>query len=180
MPRVICSDYYSSSSEPESEGSDKEALHLSSESEADEDNPEPDVTNPDLDVTNSMTLCHAGIPIRAYSFPEEDPGLNLYAPFRHHVDYRLAHFFNRAKTSQGNIEQFLQEGILQGLNPAHHVQFRLAYTMYKLVDAATNEPRWQSGMVDYPLLNRVQFHYWNIISAVKYLLRQKAYAGDMV
>jgi len=35
-------------------------------------------------------------------------------------------------------------------------------------------------MVDYPLLNGVQFYYRNIISMVKYLLRQKAYAGDMV
>jgi len=113
------------------------------------------VTNLDSNVTNSITLCYAGIPICAYSFPEEDPGLNLYSPFRHHVDYRLARLFNRAKTLQRNIEQFLQEGILQGLNPVHHVQFRSAYTMYKLVDAATNEPQWQSSVVDYPLLNRV-------------------------
>ena len=52
--------------------------------------------------------------------------------------------------------------------------------MYKLVDAASNELHWQSGVVDYLLLNGVQFHYRNIISLVKYLLRQKAYAGDMV
>jgi len=103
MLRVVCSDYDSPSSEPESEGSDKEALCLSSESESDEDNLEPDVTNPDPNVTNSMTLCYAGIPIHAYSFPEEDPGLNLYALFRHHIDYRLARFFNCPKTSQGNI-----------------------------------------------------------------------------
>jgi len=138
------------------------------------------VTNPDPDVTNSMTLCHAGIPIRAYSFPEEDPGLNLYAPFRYHIAYLLACFFNRAKTSQGNIEQCLREGILQGLNPGHHVQFHSAYTTYKLVDATTNKPRWQSGLVDCPLLNGLQFHYRNIILVVKYLLRQKSYAGDMV
>ena len=105
-----------------------------------------------------MTLCHAGIRICAYSFPEEDPGLNLYAAFRHHLNYRLARFFNRAKTSQGNIEQFLRQGILQGLNLVHHVQFRSAYTMYKLVDATTNEPRWQSGVVNYSLLNGVRFH----------------------
>jgi len=104
MLKVIYSDYDSPSSEPESEGSDKKPLCLSSESESDEDKPEPDMTNPDSNVTNSMTLCYAGIPICAYSFPEEDRGLKLYAPFQHHVDYRLAYFFNYAKTLQGNIE----------------------------------------------------------------------------
>jgi len=170
MLRVVYSDCDSPSSEPESEGSDKEALHLSSDSESDEDNPQPDVTNPDRDLSNSIALCSIGIPIHTYSFPEEDPGLNLYALFKQHVDYHLAHFFNCLKTSQGNIEQFLRQGILQGLNLAHHIQFRSTYTMYKLVDVTTNEPQWQSGMVDYPLLDGVHFQYWNIISAVKYLL----------
>jgi hypothetical protein len=52
--------------------------------------------------------------------------------------------------------------------------------MYKLVDATANEPQWYSGTVNYPLLKGVRFRYRNIISAVKYLLRQKAYAADMV
>jgi len=139
MLRVICSDYDSPSSELESEGSNKEALHLFSESESDEDNPEPDMINLDPNMTNSMTLCHTDIPICAYSFLEEDPGLNLYASFQYHVDYHLACFFNHAKILQENIEQFLWEEILQCLNLMHHVEFHSAYTMYKLVDAATNE-----------------------------------------
>ncbi|KAF8430918.1 hypothetical protein BGX38DRAFT_1146770 [Terfezia claveryi] len=83
-------------------------------------------------------------------FPEEDPNFNLYAPFRDSVDYRLARFFNSAKTSKGKIEQFFRDGILKSLNPTHKVQFHSAYTMYKLVDAAANEPRWRSGMRHHP------------------------------
>ena len=52
--------------------------------------------------------------------------------------------------------------------------------MYKLVDAAADEPAWHSGIVNYPLLKGVRFRYHNIITAVKYLLRQKAYEADMV
>jgi len=157
----------------ESGGSDKEPRDFFSESESDDDSTQPD-------TSNLIIHSHAGIPIRELVFPEQDQSFNLYAPFRHPVDYRLARFFNPAKTSQGKIEQFFRDGILQGLNPTHDVQFRSAYTMYKLVDAAPNETRWYSGTVDYPLLNGVQFHYRNIISTVKYLLRQKVYASDMI
>ena len=34
--------------------------------------------------------------------------------------------------------------------------------------------------MNYPLLKGVRFHYCNIIAAVRYLPRQKVYAGDMV
>ena len=52
--------------------------------------------------------------------------------------------------------------------------------MYKLVDAAADEPDWHSGIVNYPMLPGVRFRYRNIIAAMKYLLRQKVYAADMV
>ncbi|KAF8415915.1 hypothetical protein BGX38DRAFT_1244983, partial [Terfezia claveryi] len=96
------------------------------------------------------------------------------------VDYRLARFFNAVHASEKKIDQFFKNGILQALNPTHRVQFQSAHTMYKLVDKAADEPCWYSGKVDYPLLKGVQFRYRNIISAVKYLLRQKVYAADMV
>ena len=96
------------------------------------------------------------------------------------VDYRLARFFNSAKTSRKKIDQFFKDGIFKGLNPKHHVQFRSAYTLYKLVDAAASGPCWHKGTVNYPLQKAVPFRYRNISSAVKYLLRQKAYAADMV
>ena len=32
----------------------------------------------------------AGIAIRKYSFPEENPSFNLYAPFCNRIDYQLA------------------------------------------------------------------------------------------
>ena len=39
------------------------------------------------------------------------------------------------------IDQFFKDGILKDLNPTHRVQFRSSYTLYKLVDAAVNEPQ---------------------------------------
>ncbi|KAF8426775.1 hypothetical protein BGX38DRAFT_1278901 [Terfezia claveryi] len=171
---AICSpDYLSSDTEFASKGSDKEARDFSSESESDDEGQQPDIG---VSINNP----HAGIPIRKHSFSEEDPNFNLYAPFRDSVDYRLACFFNSAKTSKEKIEQFFCDGILKSLNPTHEVQFHSAYIMYKLVDAAANEPRWHSGMVNYPLLLGVQFHDRNIISAVEYLLCQKPYASDLI
>jgi len=104
----------------------------------------------------------------------------LYSPFRHAIDYRLARFFNAVQASEKKINQCFKDGILKGLDPTHQVQFRSAYTLYKLVDKAADESGWHSGKVDYPLLKGVPFRYHNIISTVKYLLRQKLYAVDMV
>ena len=68
---------------------------------------------------------------------------------------------------------------MNDINPMHYVQFRSAHTMNKLVDMVASGPRWYAGMVDYPLLKGVPFHYRNIVSAVRYLLRQEAYVANM-
>ncbi|RPB21143.1 hypothetical protein L211DRAFT_851742 [Terfezia boudieri ATCC MYA-4762] len=140
-----------------SEGSNREAQDFSGESESDEE----------------------GNPIRQHVFPEADPTFNLFAPFHTLIDYRLACFFNSTKTSKAKINQFFKDNLLKGLNPIHQVQFRTAYSMYKLINAATDEPSWRSGIVNYPLLKGVDFYYRNIIEAVKYLLYQKVYANEM-
>jgi len=102
-------------------------------------------------------------------FPEQEPGYNLFTLFWNRIDYRLVRFFNSARTSKTKVDQFFKDGILSNINPRHHVQFRSAHTMYKLVDAAASGPRWYPGTVDYPLLKGVPFRYWNIVSAVRYL-----------
>jgi len=48
------------------------------------------------------------------------------------------------------------------------------------VDEVADEAGWHSGKVDYLLPKEVPFLYRNFISTVKYLLRQKIYAADMV
>ena len=186
----------------EDEGSDREAREFENDSESEDAVSEPgfedersdpgsddessdrEAQGPESDSegpqTNVIAQVLAGTPIRGYAFPERDPSYNLYAPFRHGVDYQLAHFFNTAKTSQGNIDKFFRGGVLKALNPTHHVQFRSAYTMYKILDTGADEPRWQKGKVNYPLQNGVKFRYRNILSALKYLLRQKAYVNDML
>jgi len=113
-------------------------------------------------------------------FPEQEPGYNLFPPFRNRIDYRLARFFNSARTFETKVDQFFKDSILNNINPIHHVQFHSAHTMYKLVDTAASRPYWYPGMVDYPLLKGVLFHYRNIVSAVRYLLQHKAYAANMV
>jgi len=159
-----------------SEGSDREARQFSSESESESES-ESDEASQQIDV---IKYPGAGNPIREHVFPECDINFNLFAPFKTPIDYRLARFFNSTKTSQAKIDQFFKDNLLKALNPTHQVQFRSAYTMYKIIDAAACEPSWSSGAVNYPLLKGVGFHYRNIISAVKYLLRQKVYATDMV
>jgi len=86
----------SSDSELESEGSDKEAQDYSSDSESHEESQQSD-------TAIAITQLVAGIPIRAHCFPERDSEFNLYSPFRHAIDYRLAHFFNAVQASEKKI-----------------------------------------------------------------------------
>ena len=149
------------------------------DSESDGEGQEIAPTNQTSTISSVTQPC-AGTPIRDVVFPERDPDFNLYAPFADRIDYTLALFFNRAKVSRAAINEFLKDGILNDLNPTHKVQFSSAYQFYKLIDAVADEPSWYSGTVDYPLQKAVMFRYRNIISVVKYLLRQKVYAVDIV
>ncbi len=83
-------DASNSDPETEDEGSDKEAREFSVGSESDGEGP----------LDNEIPQLCAGISIREHTFPERDPNYNLYAPFQHHTDYRLARFFNAAKIIQ--------------------------------------------------------------------------------
>ena len=165
------SNFVSPDLESENEGSDRELLDISGDYDSDGGAQLSDPVGPQE--------C-AGTAIRKYTFQEENPDYNLFSPFRHRTDYQLARFFNSAKTSKAKIDQFFKNDILKALNPTHNVQFKSAYTMYKLVDNAAKEPSWNFGKVDYHLQKGVKFSYRNIISAIKYLLRQKAYADEMV
>ena len=62
----------------------------------------------------------------------------------------------------------------------HHVQFRSASMLYNLVDAAASVLSCHKGTVNDPLQKAVPFRYRNFVTAVKYLLRHKAYAADML
>ena len=159
-------------SETPTEGSDKEARCFSTDSESNAEGRQPDRENPQYDAT-------CGTPIREHLFLEQDSGFNLYALFSNPVEHRLAHFFNLAKTYKKKLDQFFNDGILKGLNATHHVQFGAAYTLCKLVDTAASGPYWHKGTMKYPLQKGVPFRYRNIVTAVKYLLRQTAYAADM-
>ena len=159
---IVSQDYGSSDIEYESDRSDREARSFTSD-------PEP---NGDGQPSDSLDLrARAGIAIRKYSFPEENPSFNLYAPFRNHIDYQLAQFFSSSKISSAKINKFFKDRILNDLNPTYMVQFRSAHTLHKLRDATVNESSWYSGKVNYPLQKGVKFRYRKLISVVKYLLR---------
>ena len=113
-------------------------------------------------------------------FPEQDPDFNLYAPFPNHIDDTLARFFNRAKASRADINEFFKDRILNDLNPIHKVQCISAYQFYKLIDAAADVPSSYSRTVDYLLQKAVMFRSRNIIAKLTYLLTEKVYAVDMV
>ena len=181
---IVSKDHGCSDIEYESEGSDRESRGFTSDPEPDRDSrgstsdPEPDGEG---QLSDKVDLkLRTGIAIRKYSFPEENPNFNLYAPFRHRIDYQLARFFSSAKISSAKINQFFKDGILKDLNLTYTVQFRSAHTLHVLMDATVNEPSWYSGQVNYPLQKGVKFRYRKLISAVKYLLRQKVYAESMV
>jgi len=52
--------------------------------------------------------------------------------------------------------------------------------MDKLLDAIAREHGWLSAIVSYPLRKAVSFWCPNIITLVKYLLRHRAYEGDIL
>ena len=78
---IVSQDYGSSDIEYESEASHREARGFTS-------NPELDGESHPSDPVYLKP--HAGIDIRKYSFPEENPSFNIYAPFRNHINYQLA------------------------------------------------------------------------------------------
>ena len=78
-------------SETPTEGSDKEVRYVSTDSEYDDEGQHSDTENPQHDPT-----CRTRI--HEHLCPEQDSVFNLYASFRNPVDYRLARFFNSAKT----------------------------------------------------------------------------------
>ena len=168
---IVSQDYGSAELEYESDGSDMEARSFTSYPKLDGDGQPSD----SLDLRP-----RAGIAIRKYSFSEENPRFNLYAPFPNYIDYQLAQFFSSSKISSAKINKFFEDGILKDLNPTYIVQCRSAHTLHKLMDATTNEPSWYSGKVNYPLQKGVKFRYRKLISVVKYLLRQKVYADNIV
>jgi len=80
--------------EPTSEGSDREVRYFASDSDSDSNagGQQPNTRGTQYQVAS-------GTPIREHLFPEQDPAFNLYAPFSNAVDYRLARWFNSARTS---------------------------------------------------------------------------------
>ena len=78
---IVLQDYSSPKIKYESDGSDREAQDLSSDSEPDSEGQLSDHVNLKLPV---------GIAIKKYSFPKENAIFNLYAPFRYCIDYELA------------------------------------------------------------------------------------------
>ena len=120
--------FETSTREGQDEGSDREVLDFSC-----------DKSHSECYRVDEV-IQRAGTPIQVYSFPGQDPSYNLDAPFRHSIDYQLARHLIPPKKPKSKIYHFFNNNILKNLNPMHKVQFRSAYTLYKLIDSAANEP----------------------------------------
>jgi len=75
-------------SDPTCKGSDNEVRYFTSDSESDAEDEQLDVEAQQPNTLNTHVAY--GTPIAKYVFPEQEPGYNLFAPFRNGIDYRLA------------------------------------------------------------------------------------------
>ena len=114
LSAIVSQDYGSSNIEYESKGSDRETRGFISD-------PEPDSEGQPSDPV--YLKLRAGIAISKYSFPEENPTFNLYAPFPYYIDYQLVQFLGRSKISSTKIDKFFNDKILKDLNTTYNVQW---------------------------------------------------------
>ncbi|KAF8473800.1 hypothetical protein BDZ91DRAFT_845281 [Kalaharituber pfeilii] len=179
------------------DGSDFEEIHFNNLSPTDE---EDNLGNASSDTASrtsaspSVEICErtlpfpseykAGVPLRQHMFRHpRNASSNIFQPFANALDYKLARFFQTSGISRFRIDEFFKDGIMAAAaenDPTYRVSFRSSHTLHKLLDSMASEPQWTEGIVKYRLEPETQFYYRNILQCTKYLLRQRAYAENMV
>jgi hypothetical protein len=152
-------------------------------SDIEHDSDSEDVSrHPDKSIPCSQqTIPDAGKPIGDVTGYEElnqamldDP----WAPFCSERDFNLASWFVRSKVPKTRINDYFGKG----LGGMERGSFRSAYTLEKQLETldpfreylSWTEATLESGK------HLTKFYYRNIVSCVRYLIRQVAYRGDMV
>ena len=87
-------------------------------------------------------------------------------------------FFHNSKTSLQDIDRFFKDGL--GLLGAASVHFKSGYTWREMMRELVDQPQWHKGTVDFHRQQTCVFHYRDIKSGIRYLLRQRTFAQHLV
>jgi len=146
---------------------------------------ESDATPPADNAIQIPMDREAGKAVAAYPFQKpRDPKYNFWWPFRNAMDYKLTCLFCLAHVPRVQVDEFFRSGFLTSGSDASHISatfsFKSSYTLYKKIDKMAIDPPWKNGFVDFKLATNIEFWYRDILLVLKYLLRQKSFASQMV
>jgi len=109
------------------------------------------------------------------------PSWNLLSPFMTAYEYKLARFFHQSKTSMKQIDQFFHdELLLRDTFQSLRVEYKSGHTWRNKMRGLVDQPELQNGTVDFHLQREVKFFYRDVVEYICYLLRQKAFAQDLI
>ena len=126
-----------------------------------------------------------GKAVTAYPFQKpRDPKYNFLWPFRNAMYYKLACVFCLANIPSVEVDEFFSSSFLTSESDASHISltffFKLSYILYKKIDKMAIEPPWKNGFGNFKLATNIKFWYLDILLVLKYLLRRKSFASQMV
>jgi len=79
------------------------------------------------------------------------------------------------------IDQFFHDDLLtMKTSPMLKIRYKSGYTCRTKMRVLVHEPEWQNGTVDIHLQAGVKFFYRDMVECIRYLLRQKVFAKDLV
>ena len=158
--------------------SDHEVLEEENDND-DLDDPEPIADNkaPSADDTNcdDEVFPQAGASFGVHDPAFTHPNWNPFYPFNTEVEYKLARFFHRSKMPKSMVTEFFKDN----LAPKSNIGFKSGDMLRNLLDTMVETPQWARGEVDFRLQNGVEYFVRDIISCIRYLVSQTAFAEHM-
>lgn len=110
-----------------------------------------------------------------------DPSWNPLSPFTNAYEYKLARFFHQSKTSMKQIGRFFHDQLIPvDTFRTLEVGYKSGHTWRKKMRGLVDQPQWHNGTMDFHLQTGVKFFYRDVVESIGYLLRQKAFAEDLV
>jgi len=109
------------------------------------------------------------------------PSWNPLSPFTTAYEYKLARFFHQSKTSMKQIDQLFYDELLpRDTFQSLRVEYKSGHTWRNKMRGLIDETEWQNGTVDFHLQRGVKFFYRDVVECIRDLLRQKAFAQDLI
>ena len=123
-------------------------------------------------------LAYAGRVIRQAPFENvRDPNWDPFYPFSLSLDYKLARWYVETKTPATKIDQLFKSVLGRHLPD---INWKSSYKLKKTLEEMAQGPSWKEGSATYTLSEGETFYYRDVKKCIEYLLRQRAYAKDMV